>query len=409
MPRVVVTGLGVVSPVGQSVDTFFDNLIAARSGIRPVSVTVGGDVSGLVAGLIDFDSASHWPTHQAAHFDRATQFALVAARQALASAGLQLDDNEAVRAGVYWGTGLGGATSIEESYRQLYGGNGRVRPASVVLGMSNAAAGHISIANGLRGPVLNVSTACSSSASAIGEAYRAIKHGYADTIVAGGSEALVTRGNLRAWDAMQALAHADAGDPSRSCKPFSANRAGIVLGEGAAALVLERADRAIARGAHIYAELAGYGNTADASHISKPNADGQTRAMRAALCDAGLGAPDIGYLNAHGTATAVGDPVETCAIKQVFGDVAPRLAISSTKSLHGHLMGATGAVEMLAAIVAMERGVVPPTAHLEIRDADCDLDYVSEGARRVALEAVMSNSFGFGGMNAVLIARRHKH
>jgi 3-oxoacyl-[acyl-carrier-protein] synthase II len=409
VPRVVVTGMGVVSPVGQSVDTFFDNLTAARSGIRPVSASICPGVSGLVAGQVDFDATNYWPTHQAAHFDRATQFGLVAARQAVADARLELDDDEARDAGVYWGTGLGGATSIEECYRQLYAGNGRVRPTSVVLGMSNAAAGQISIANGLRGPVLNVSTACSSSASAIGEAYRAIKHGYADVIVAGGSEALVTNGNLRAWDAMQALAHADAADPSRSCKPFSANRAGIVLGEGSAALVLERADRAAARGAHIYAEIVGYGNTADANHISKPNADGQARAMRTALADARLSASDVGYLNAHGTATAVGDPIETSAIKQVFGDLAPRLAISSTKSLHGHLMGATGAVEMLAAIVALERNVVPPTAHLEIRDPECDLDYVADGARCVPLNAVMSNSFGFGGMNAVLIARRHEH
>lgn len=407
--RVVVTGMGVVSPVGQTVDELFANLVSERSGIRPISPNLYAGPSRLVAGQIDFDATIYWPAHQASHFDRATQFGLVAVQQAVANARLQLDSEDTERAGVYWGTGLGGATSIEESYRQLYGGNARVRPASVVLGMSNGAAGQISIANGLRGPVLNLSTACSSSASAIGEAYRAITHGYADVIIAGGSEALVTNGNLRAWDAMQALAHADPADPSRSCKPFSANRAGIVLGEGAAALVLERADRASARGAHIYAEIAGYGNTADAVHISKPHADGQARAMRAALADAGLTASDIGYLNAHGTATAVGDPVETCAIKQVFGDRAPGLAISSTKALHGHLMGATGAVEMLAAIVALERNTVPPTAHLEVRDPACDLDYVTDGARRVTLHAVMSNSFGFGGMNAVLIARRHDH
>lgn len=405
--RVVVTGMGIVSPVGQTVDAFFDSLVVARSGIRPVLASQYSGPSSLVAGQVDFDATAHWPAHQVSHFDRATQFGLVAVRQAIDDASLELDAEDAGTVGVYWGTGLGGATSIEESYRQLYAGNGRVRPTSVVLGMSNGAAGQISIVNGLRGPVLNVSTACSSSASAIGEAYRAIKHGYADAIVAGGSEALVTNGNLRAWDAMQALAHGDPADPSRSCKPFSANRTGIVLGEGAAALVLECADRAAARGARIYAEIAGYGNTADASHISKPDADGQVRAMRAALADARLGASDVGYLNAHGTATAVGDPVETSAIKQVFGVLAPRLAISSTKALHGHLMGATGAVEMVAALVAMERSIVPPTAHLESPDPACDLDYVPGGARHVVLDAVMSNSFGFGGMNAVLIARRY--
>ncbi len=409
MGRVVVTGMGVVAPVGQSVNEFFGALMDARSGIRPVPQSVYSGPAPLVAGLVDFDATAHWPPHVAAQFDRATQFALVAARQAIADASLDLSEAESHRAGVYWGTGLGGASTIEESYRMLYVGGGRVRPTSVVLGMNNAAAGQISIANGLRGPLVNVSTACSSSATSIGEAYRAIKGGYADVIVAGGSEALVTYGNLRAWDAMQALAHADPTDPSRSCKPFSANRRGIVLGEGAAALVLESAERAERRGAHIHAEIAGYGNAADASHISKPDAAGQVRAMRAALADAGLAPGDIDYLNAHGTATIVGDVVESCAIKQVFGDHAGRLVVSSTKALHGHLMGATGAVEMVAAIAALERGVIPPTAHLDEPDPACDLDYVPNEARPAHLNAAMSNSFGFGGMNAVLIARRNRH
>jgi 3-oxoacyl-[acyl-carrier-protein] synthase II len=274
--------------------------------------------------------------------------------------------------------------------------------------MNNAAAGHISIANGLRGPVLNVSTACSSSAASIGEAYRAIKAGYADVIVAGGSEALVTNGNLRAWDAMQALAHADSADPARSCRPFAADRTGIVLGEGAGALVLESHERATRRGARIYAELVGYGNAADAAGISKPDASGQARAMRAALGEAALSPDSIGYLNAHGTATPVGDVVETNAIKQAFGAHARELPVSSTKALHGHLMGATGAVELLAAITAMERRVIPPTAHLTLPDPACDLDYVPNQPREAMLDAVMSNSFGFGGMNAVLVARRYR-
>ncbi len=408
MSRVVVTGMGVVASVGQSLSEFFDGLASGRSGIRRVPDTIYSGPACLVAGLVDFDATAHWPAHQAAQFDRAVQFALVAARQAMANASLTLSEEESLRAGTYWGTGLGGASSIEESYRLLYAGNGRVRPTSVVLGMNNAAAGNISIANGLRGPLLNVSTACSSSATSIGEAYRAIKAGYADVIVAGGSEALVTHGNLRAWDAMQALAHADANDPARSCKPYSANRTGIVLGEGAAALILESADHAKRRGARVYAELAGYGNSADANHISKPDAAGQVRAMRAALADAQLAPCDIGYLNAHGTATAIGDVVETSAIKQVFGADAARLPVSSTKALHGHLMGATGAVEMVTAIMAMEQGVIPPTAHLECPDPACDLDYVPNEARPALLEAVMSNSFGFGGMNAVLVARRYQ-
>jgi 3-oxoacyl-[acyl-carrier-protein] synthase II len=409
--RVVITGLGVVSPIGRSVADFFDALAAARSGIRCVSPDVCPGAASLVAGRIDFDASPYWAPHQLSQLDRATQFALVAARQAIADACLlsngPLSDDASRAAGVYWGTGLGGATSIEDSYRELYAGRGRVRPTSVVLAMNNAAAGQISIANGLRGPVLNVSTACSSSAAAVGEAYRAIKHGFADTIVAGGSEALITNGNLRAWDAMQALAHADPSDPSRSCKPFSKNRTGIVLGEGAAALILESEEHALARGATIHAELAGYGNAADASHISKPDAGGQVRAMRAALADAGASPASVGYVNAHGTATAIGDVVETSAIRQVFGEHAPEVPVSSTKALHGHLMGATGAVELLAALSVIARGVLPPTAHLDERDPACDLDYVPNVARAGHADVVVSNSFGFGGMNAVLVARRY--
>jgi len=404
--RVVVTGLGVVSPVGQSPDEFFDALLDCRSGVRLVCHEFGTSTYQFAGATIDFDASSHWPQHQASQFDRATQFALFASKRALADASLSLTEEESFRAGVYWGTGLGGATSIEDSYKQLYIGNGRVRPTSVVLAMNNAAAGNISIANGFRGPVVNVSTACSSSATAIGEAYRAIGFGFADVVVCGGSEALVTYGNLRAWDAMQALARPDASDVSRSCKPFSANRTGIVLGEGAAALILESESRATKRGARIYAEVVGYGNSADAQGISKPDASGQVRAMTAALEDARINADDVDYLNAHGTATAIGDVVETKAIKQTFGCSATALPISSTKALHGHVMGGTGAIEMLAALCALQRGVIPPTAHLECPDPACDLDYTANVPREARVDVVMSNSFGFGGMNSVLVARR---
>jgi 3-oxoacyl-[acyl-carrier-protein] synthase II len=406
--RVVVTGMGVVTPVGQSASDFFEGLIAARSGIRRVAPDTVPVPNSLVAGQIDFDPSRYWPAHQSAQLDRATQFALASARQAFADAALELNEEQSLRAGVYWGTGLGGATSIEESYRNFFAGNGRVRPTTVVMGMNNAAAGQISIAHGLRGPVLNVSTACSSSASAIGEAYHAIRYGHADVIVAGGSEALVTLGNLSAWDAMRALAHADAVDPSSSCKPFSANRTGLVLGEGSAALILERRDWAMRRGARIYAEIVGYGNASDAFNISKPDADGQVRAMRLALADAELVPDEIDYVNAHGTATQVGDVVETNALKQVFGNEGHRPCVSSTKALHGHLMGASGAVEMVACVMVLEQRIVPPTAHLDEPDPACDLDYVPKEARRLEVRAAMSNSFGFGGMNAVLVARRHR-
>jgi 3-oxoacyl-[acyl-carrier-protein] synthase II len=408
VPRVVVTGLGAISPVGATARESFDGLVAGRSGIGLARLTETPAINTLVAGQIAFDPSPHWPPHESAQLDRAVQFALVAAKQALSDATPNLTVEESYRAGVYWGTGLGGATSIEDSYRSLFTTpGGRVRPSSVVTGMSNGAAGHISIAHTLRGPLLNISNACSSSAASIGEAFRLIQSGRAELIVAGGSEALITFGNLRAWDAMRALAHA-ATDPARSCKPFSADRTGLVLGEGAAALVLESAERAERRGAHIYAEIAGYGNASDACGISKPDADGQIRAMRLALDDAALPANAIGYINAHGTATPIGDVVETNAIRSAFGAYADRVCVSSTKALHGHLMGATGAMETLTAIMALTDGVIPPTAHLDHADPQCDLDYVPNTARDAKLDAVMSNSFGFGGMNAVLVARAYR-
>ncbi len=378
--------------------------------MAPVSCPPPGSTtpSSLVAAQVALDPTAHWPASEASQYDRVTQFALVAAAQAIADAGLSLTEEELLDAGVYWGTGLGGAASIEDSYKRYFESAGRrVRPTAVVLGMNNAAAAHVSMAHGFRGPMLNISTACSSSAASIGEAQRLIRNGDADVMLAGGSEALITPGNLAAWDAMRALAHADPVDPSRSCKPFSADRTGLVLGEGSAALVLESAERAERRGARVYAELAGYGNASDASNISRPDAQGQVRAMRRALADARLDAENVGYLNAHGTATQVGDLVETNAIKEAFGGHARRLCVSSTKALHGHLLGGAGALEMVVAIMALARNVVPPTAHLDRPDPACDLDYVPNEARQVRLDAVMSNSFGFGGMNSVLIAKRY--
>ncbi len=410
MRRVLVTGIGVIAPCGRTADELFCNLGNARSAVAPVSCPPQGSTtpSSLVAAQVALDPTAYWPASEASQYDRVTQFALVAAAQAIHDAGLSLTEEELLDAGVYWGTGLGGAASIEDSYKRYFESAGRrVRPTAVVLGMNNAAAAHVSMAHGFRGPMLNISTACSSSAASIGEAQRLIRNGDADVMLAGGSEALITPGNLAAWDAMRALAHADPVDPSRSCKPFSADRTGLVLGEGSAALVLESAERAERRGARVYAELAGYGNASDASNISRPDAQGQVRAMRRALADARLDAANIGYLNAHGTATQVGDLVETNAIKEAFGDHARRLCVSSTKALHGHLLGGAGALEMIVAIMALARNVVPPTAHLDRPDPACDLDYVPNEPRQVRLDAVMSNSFGFGGMNSVLIAKRY--
>jgi 3-oxoacyl-[acyl-carrier-protein] synthase II len=300
---------------------------------------------------------------------------------------------------------MGGAHTQEASYQQVYGaGEWRVRPLTVVMSMNNAAGANIALRHGLRGPFANFSTACSSSAMALGEAMRTIAAGRADAMVAGGSEALLTPGVLAAWHALRTLAPADSADPAASCKPFDRRRAGLVLGEGAAAFVLEEESRARARGARIYAILAGYGNSCDAAHMSRPDRDGQVRAMRDALAEAETAPRDLAYINAHGTGTAVGDVVEAEAIAELFGGHPVR--VSSTKSMHGHLLGASGALEFAAALLALE-GIAPPTAFLEQPDAACALRHVACRAERIDVpRAVMSNSFAFGGSNAVLVASR---
>jgi 3-oxoacyl-[acyl-carrier-protein] synthase II len=308
--------------------------------------------------------------------------------------------------GVYLGSGIGGIDALEQSYVDLLvKQNPRTHPYTVIRTMANAAAGHISMDYGLRGPNVTISTACSSSAYAIGEAYRQIKHGYCDMMVAGGTEALLSFGVLNAWEAMRTTAPPDATDVTQSCRPFSKDRAGLVLGEGAGILILETLESARARGATIYAEVAGFGASSDAGHITKPSFEGQSVAMRRALQDAGLHPEDIDHVNAHGTATQVGDVEETKAIKNVFGAHAPRIAVSSTKSMHGHLMGATGAVEFIASVLAVKHQAVPATAHLRVPDPECDLDYVPNVGRVQAVRAAMSNSFAFGGSNAVLVAK----
>jgi 3-oxoacyl-[acyl-carrier-protein] synthase II len=339
--------------------------------------------------------------------DRVSQFALVAAAQAASEAAGFLEGLDRARVGVFVGTGLGGAHATDDGYHTLYGERSdRLKPYSVLLAMANAPASWIALEHGLAGPNLTYSTACSSSAVAIGEAARRIAHGEADAMVAGGSEAPLNFGTMKAWEALRTLAPADARDSAASCKPFSRDRAGLVLGEGAAMLVLEERGRALARGARIRAEIAGYGITTDTAHLTRPSVEAQAAAMRLALEDARMAPAEIGYVNAHGTGTQANDGVETAAIKRALGAHAHRVPVSSTKSMHGHLLGAAGALELVAAILAMERGTAPPTAHLAIPDPECDLDYVSEGARAgLALGAAMSNSFAFGGTDVALVAR----
>jgi 3-oxoacyl-[acyl-carrier-protein] synthase II len=309
--------------------------------------------------------------------------------------------------GVFLGTGMGGAQTTDEGYQTVYEEQSdRVKPYSVLLAMNNAAAAWIGIDNHLLGPNLTYTSACSSSAVAIGEAWKRIATGELDVMIAGGSEAPLTFGTLKAWEALKTLAMEDPEDPSKSCKPFAKNRSGLVLGEGAAIVVLESWDRATARGARIHAELAGYGLSTDAEHITRPTVAGQARAMAAALQSAHMSAGDVGYVNAHGTATLANDAVETAAIKEVLGPGARDVPVSSTKSMHGHLLGAAGALELVATVLAIEKLVIPPTMHLVQVDPECDLDYVSGSARSVdTLTAAMSNSFAFGGTNVSLVCR----
>jgi 3-oxoacyl-(acyl-carrier-protein) synthase len=408
MRRVAITGLGVVSAIGTGTPAFFESLLGARSGIRGVDIGFPTGTESVLAGAIQFDPDQHFPRARLLTMDRVSQFAVVAGREAMAQAGWgTAGDFAPERFGVSLGTGSGGAGSTDVAYTALLEQKvARLRPMTVVLAMNNAIAAHVSMEFGLKGPSSTVSNACASSATSIGEAFRQIRHGYADAMLAGGSEALLNRGTIKAWQAMHTLAKPHADGAETSCRPFSADRSGLVLAEGAAMLVLEEWESAKRRGANILAELCGYASTTDAHHLTQPDAQGQSLAMTLALKDAGLQAADIGYLNAHGTATDVGDVVETSAIKLAFRELAPRLPVSSSKGVHGHAMGAAGAMEFIASVMALRAGQLPPTAFLVHPDPRCDLDYIPLTARDAkGLRAVMSNSFAFGGSNAVLVAK----
>ena len=407
MRRVAVTGIGVVSPLGNDASAFFASLDAGRSGVKRLEGANFERLTSRVGAPAAFDAAAHFPAPQLRMLDRVSQLALAAASQALAEARGALQGVDPTRAGVFVGTGMGGAETTDAGYHTIYAEKSdRVKPMSVLMAMTNAAAAWIGLEHGLQGPNLTYSTACSSSAVAIGEAARRIAAGEADVMIAGGSEAPLTFGTLKAWDAMRTLAAEDPADPAASCKPFAKDRSGLVLGEGAAMVILEDWDRAQARGAPIRAQLSGYGLTTDSTHITRPSVEGQASAMRRALESAAMSADEVDYINAHGTGTQANDIVETEAIKHVFGERAYRIPVSSTKSMHGHLLGAAGALEFVAALLALEHRRVPPTANLRIPDPECDLDYVSEGSRPCpGIRTVLSSSFAFGGTNAVLIAR----
>ena len=408
MRRVAVTGIGLVSPLGNSAAEAFANAHAGRSAVRRLEGPMADRLAAPLAASAQFDAAGHFEPLQLRMLDRVGQFALFAARQALADAdGALAAARDRYRTGVFIGTGMGGTLSSDDGYRTLYGeGSDRIKPFTVLQGMHNAPAGWIGIEHDLRGPNLTYSTACSSSAVAIGEAWRRVAGGELDLALAGGAEAPLSLGSLKAWEALRTLAAVDAVDPGASCRPFSKQRSGMVLGEGAAILVLEPWEAAVARGARLHGEVIGYGLATDTAHITRPSPDGQAAAMRAALHSAGLEAAAIDAVNAHGTGTVANDPVETAALKAVFGAHASRLPVSATKAVHGHLLGAAGALECVLSLLAMQHRSVLPTMHLNEPDPDCDLDHVPGVARDgVAVRTMLSNSFAFGGTNAVLVLR----
>ena len=411
MRRVVITGLGVVTATGCTIADFFAQLLEGRAGTRRIQNLEPALAEQLnckiAAEVLCFDPSQHFGAKELDQLDRFSQFAVVAAKQALEDAGRgEFSEEEQNRLGVCVGTAYGGIETLDSSYFSLYRKNAsRLSPLVLPRLMYNAAACQVSMRFRARGPTLAPSTACSSGAHAIGEAMRFIQHGQADWMLAGGSDAPITYGVIRAWEAMRVLAPEN-GDAARACRPFSADRRGIVIGEGAAVLLLEEYEVARKRGARIYAELAGYGANSDASHITQPSVEGPARAMQLALDDAGLNPDEVDYINAHGTATRVNDVVETRAIKQVFGARAGKIPVSSTKSMHGHVMGASGAIELVATVEALRRGVLPPTANYSKPDPDCDLDYVPNQAREQKVRAALSNSFAFGGLNAVLVVKQ---
>ncbi|KZC20181.1 MULTISPECIES: beta-ketoacyl-[acyl-carrier-protein] synthase family protein [Rhodanobacter] len=400
--RVVITGMGAISPLGVGAAALWQGLREGRSAIGPLRHPDAERLRVKVAAQVpeSFDPAAHIDERTLPLLDRTSEFALHAAREAVAQSGVDFAGGLGLRTAVIVGTGVGGETTQDEQSRRLYAENAqRAHPLTIVRLMTNASASQISIAYGLHGPTYAVASACASANHAIIQAAQMIRYGMADAAVTGGTEACLTYGALRAWEAMRVVA-------DDTCRPFSANRRGLVLGEGAGIFVLESLEHAQARGATILAELAGTGMSADASDIVMPSAEGAATAMRLALAEAELNPQDVDYINAHGTGTQANDVTETRAIRLAFGAYADRLAVSSTKSMHGHALGASGALELVAAIGALRENVVPPTANLNQVDPACDLDYVPNVAREMPVRAVLSNSFAFGGLNAVLALKR---
>ena len=404
MVRVAITGAGAICALGRTAAEFAAAISSGRSGIGPIRSTNMSEFrfrNG--AEVPDYSHTPYFDDRRADFMDRFAQFAVIAAREAVADAAPAWTPELRENAAIITGSCVGGQSTEDTGFQEVYKhGRNRVHPLTIPKTMANAGASHISMEFGVTGPSFTISTACSSAAHAIGQAYWMIRSGAAPLAITGGSEAPFSFGILKAWEAMRVVS-------PDTCRPFSKDRHGMILGEGAAMLVLEPLDAARARGARIHAEIVGFGMSADASHITQPSAEGAAHAMRAALRDAALAPDQIGYINAHGTGTLANDISETAAIQAVFGSRVKNLPVSSTKSMHGHALGAAGALECLAAIVALRDGILPPTANFNERDPECDLDVVPNHARAAQVEYALSNSFAFGGLNAVLALRAVAH
>ena len=405
--RVVITGLGVVSPIGIGASQVWDNVLKGVSGVGPITRFDASLLPTRIAAEVkDFKATDWMPPKETRRSDTFIHYGLAATRMALDDAGFAIDDSNATRVGVNVGSGIGGLPMIEDNIRDMIAkGPRRISPFFVPGSIINMVAGLISIQFGAKGPNVSMVSACTTSSHSIGEAGRMIEYGDADVMIAGGAEACVNLSGVGGFCACKALSERN-DDPATASRPFDRDRDGFVLGEGAAIVILEELEHAKARGARIYAELAGMGMSADANHITAPDMDGPRRAMLGALRNGGLNAEDIQYVNAHGTSTPLGDANETAAIKAAFGEHAYRLAVNSTKSMHGHLLGAAGGVEAVITALAVHHQVSPPTMNILTPDPACDLDYVPNTAREMKIEAAMSNSFGFGGTNGTLAFKR---
>ncbi len=401
MKRVVITGAGTINALGATVPATLEAMREGRCGISELDIRDVERLSIRIGGQVrNYDPESQFNRQQLALYDRFTQFTLIAAREAIGQSGLSFDDELAARAGVVLGNSGGGMTTLDENYRSVYeDGKNRVHPFVVPKLMNNAAASHLSIEFNLRGPAFTVSTACASSNHAMAQAFQMVHGGITPVMVTGGSESMLCFGGVKAWEGLRVMSR-------DACRPFSANRNGMVQGEGAAIFVFEELEHARKRGAEILAEVAGFAMTSDASDIVMPSKQGAARAITGALRDARINRDEVGYINAHGTGTAANDKTECAAVADVFGPHADKLMISSTKSMHAHLIGGTGAVELLACIMALRDGIIAPTIGYEEPDPECALDVVPNLAREAQVDVTLSNAFAFGGLNAVLALRR---